>query len=860
MLELYSNLKPFYEKFLKRGQSYGLVPHEIHENALNIFVKVLGIIFLMGINNFSHENSDSVHTIRKIRIIVSDILFHDGTQKESSPFKFAQSLLFKEIFTQSHQENQLKDSLDSKEWEVLFELLLSHEWILEEKFDLSITEKKITPEFLSYFYENILNEFENFFSLTPKVSKRKQRGVFITPWRIIREITDKCLDRYEHSNPKIFQDQRKRIKLLDPSVGTGSFLVYAAESIYRRIKRFSPSISYSSQSIVENYIYGVDLSLSSLTVTKLRLLLWILNINPNSLNSLPANLFRNICIGNSLFGLCRERVQYPLDYSLILERISNNIGYSVSEKENWLNSSFQIQKAFNSPIDSKIRLKEIKNAQLELSSLINTLYRNWLQKQLKNYPRSISIKKNDYEKINPFHWGVVFPEVMLRGGFDLIVGNPPYGRSILSKLEKSVLKLVFKSCSGKNTKKYSLNAASAFIERSITLLKSNGIFGMIVPFSILRVEEFETLRKFILENSMIWEIDDESAAFSDVTLEMCSIFLTKKFETDYKVTINSRPNIIVESEVPIDVFRKYNRFMIYFDGLWDKIVTQSLVQIDKVSGDYGIDHRIVKKDLSSKYTPKYCITYLHSGRCVSKYGLNPKYFQWSKPHPTNDRFSTYFRESRLVNTAIGNRFRVAYKPEKFIPGTNVSVLEIYDSSYHYFPMLILLNSDLLNYLLKRYILNFSNLTIYLHKYYTNLIPIKYPSEFEEEFSILASYLVFLNQGHLYNKFNIDKRTEYLQNLANYLVYDLYFPEILGFSSNLALSVQKYLIPIEIDTFLDLIFFHENASDLELLTRIIDSNLKIIQRVTNTLRKDEEIRLYKKTIFNNEIVKQIRKEL
>jgi hypothetical protein len=363
----------------------------------------------------------------------------------------------------------------------------------------------------------------------------------------------------------------------------------------------------------------------------------------------------------------------------------------------------------------------------------------------------------------------------------------------------------------------------------------------------------------MLERTVIWQINDESAAFADVTLEMCSIFLTKKVESDYEVTIKPRPSIQAEEKVPISIFRKYNRFMIYYNHLWDKIERQGLVINGVVSGDYGIDHRILKKDLSSKISRKYPICYLHSGRSVTKYALNPKYFQWSKPHPTNERFSTYFREPRLVNTAIGNRFRVAYKPEKIVPGTNVSILEV-SSSYHYYPMLILLNSDLINYLLKRYILNFSHLTVYLHKYYTKMIPIKYPREFEHEFTTLASYLLFLNQAIMFGKLAQNKRTEYLLNLSNYLVYDLYFPEILGISSNLAVNVGKYLKPIDIESFIDLIFFQESETDQERLLQVISSNWKTIKKVTNQLRRDEEIRQHKKTIFNHKIVRHICKEL
>ncbi|MFX1285997.1 MAG: Eco57I restriction-modification methylase domain-containing protein [Promethearchaeota archaeon] len=866
MFRLYSSLKPFYERFLQRGQSYGLSSHEIHEMALNYFIKFLGVIILTSWESRNTNNMILLANTRKIRMSIHEILFQKDSQSVQLFINGIPSIL-QEILELSHQEAQFKDSLTSEEWDELIELLLANQWTIAETFkSVKGNEKQISPEFLSYFYENVLNDFENFFSLTPKVSKRKHKGVYYTPWRIIREITDKCLDHYESKNSQLSQSKGKYIRILDPSCGTGSFLVYSAESLYQRLKRnINPNIS--PYKIVECCIYGTDLSSSSLTVAKIRLLFWILNLNPNTLGSLPYWLFRNICAGNSLFGLCKERIQYPLDYSTTLSRINLYLETDYEKKhdeftgvdENWLKSSLRIKQAKTKHLSSNSHLNVIHKAEKELSSLVNTFYQNWLENRIRNYPRPVPLKRKELDTIIPFHWGISFPEVILQGGFDVIIGNPPYGRSILSKLEKSLLKLVYKSCSGQNPKKYSLNAASAFVERSITLLRQYGTLGLIVPFSILRVEEFENLRHFILERTMIWRIDDESAAFTDVTLEMCSIFLFKRIEPDYEVSISPRPEINAEPSVHISVFKKYSRYMIYYNNLWDKAASQGLVMNGVVSGDYGIDHRILKKDLSSKFTPKYPICYLHSGRSVVKFALNPQYFQWSKPHPTNERFTTYFREPRLVTTAIGNRFRVAYKPEKIVPGTNVSILEI-GNSYHYFPMLILLNSDLINYLLKRYILNFSHLTVYLHKYYTKMLPIKYPREFEEEFKILASYLIFLNQANLCGKLSTDKRFEFIFNLANYLVFDLYFPEILGISSNLAVKVRKYLKPIEIESFLDLILFQESETDPKMLSRIISSNWRIIRHVSNRLRDDEEVHQYKKTIFNHEIVRCIRKEL
>lgn len=856
---LFSNLKVYYERFLQRGANYGLSHQEIHENSLQLFSKFLGLAILWQIIN--PDTTDSQLNLRKTRMIIHKYLFDSDTK--SIP------IFLKDILRNpTHIEIQLKDALTSDEWEKLIEILLNMKWNLSEDFKDNLTQNRIemSPEFLSYFYEAVLNDYEKLFSIKsiPKLSKRKNKGIFFTPWKIVKQITDKCYNEYTTSFNDIIKNGKPTIKILDPSCGTGSFLIYSTECLYQRLVPYFPNPSLLAQRIIEHCIYGVDLASSALTIVKLRLICWYISKAECNKGNIPILYLNNIQVGNSLFGHCKEKIQYPLDYKLQISRIIDNTGFKLAKKlkvlsqsqKHWLIISNHMKLLKRNIDKDKFDEKTFIKSKLNLLFLVNTFYQNLIENKAKKQKKFNPLRNKDLDEIEFFHWGFVFPEVMLRGGFDIIIGNPPYGRSVLSTNEKALIKILFRSSSGPQ-KKYSLNAASAFIERSITLLKPNGIAGLIVPFSILRVEEFESLRDLILNKTKILAISDESTAFHEVTLEMCSIFLKKQKISEHKTSITPRSNVSANPEVSVSVFKKYKRFMIYYDKLWEKTASYPN---GIVKGDYGIDHRIVNKDLNSSYSEKYYIPFLHSGRTVTQYGLNPKYFHWSKALLSNPRFTTYYHEPRLINTAIGNQFRVAYKPEKIIPGTNVSILEI-PSSYQFYPMLIILNSDVINYLLKRYILNFSHLTVYLHKYYTSIIPIKYPKDYEKLYSILASYLLFLQQSFHFHRIKFDKRFDYLKNIANYLIYDLYYPEILDSSSSLPEIIQKELAPIDTETFLNLVFENQkNDTELELLNRIIMSNKKTIFRAANRLRENEELHGFKKIIYNHSIPRQIRKEL
>jgi type I restriction-modification system DNA methylase subunit len=111
-------------------------------------------------------------------------------------------------------------------------------------------------------------------------------------------------------------------------------------------------------------------------------------------------------------------------------------------------------------------------------------------------------------KINPFDWEKAFPDVMSRGGFDVIVGNPPYIR-IQNMVEYSPEEVgyyqskeaPYESARSDNFDKYAL-----FIERALSLLNSTGLLGYIVPHKFFTLRSGKTLRKVLASHKHIVEI------------------------------------------------------------------------------------------------------------------------------------------------------------------------------------------------------------------------------------------------------------------------------------------------------------------------------------------------------------------
>jgi len=93
-------------------------------------------------------------------------------------------------------------------------------------------------------------------------------------------------------------------------------------------------------------------------------------------------------------------------------------------------------------------------------------------------------------RVNPFDWKAAFPEAMAAGGFDAIIGNPPYGAD-LTRLDASFLATFYES-SGKTIDSYAL-----FMEQGVRLCRANGATSMIVPTGWYSGAQFGNLRRFI---------------------------------------------------------------------------------------------------------------------------------------------------------------------------------------------------------------------------------------------------------------------------------------------------------------------------------------------------------------------------
>jgi tRNA1(Val) A37 N6-methylase TrmN6 len=184
-----------------------------------------------------------------------------------------------------------------------------------------------------------------------------------------------------------------------------------------------------------------------------------------------------------------------------------------------------------------------------------------------------------------FNWNASFKDVMNAGGFDVVIGNPPYVKiqtfSDYEKKENDYLVSVFKSSTG-NFDLYVL-----FVEKGFNLIKEGGVLGFILPHKFFQSEFGVGLRTFLQEKKALKSIIDfrDNQIFDGATTYTCLLFLNKANNNTFKyLGIKSTINMPQVLENPSGFSN------LFFDSL------------DSKKWIFSLDNRIldkIKKDSQS---------------------------------------------------------------------------------------------------------------------------------------------------------------------------------------------------------------------------------------------------------------------
>lgn len=319
-----------------------------------------------------------------------------------------------------------------------------------------------------------------------------------------------------------FYEALQNVTILDPTCGSGAFLFAAMnilEPLYEacidRMEDFNKQngnlfkaqleeidAKYSSnrqyfifKSIILRNLYGVDIMVEATEIAKLRLFLKMVAVvevdrhkDNMGLDPLPDIDF-NIKCGNTLVGYAtEEELNNALSYGDIFAMQEfkgkiNTLMLQVSKAYELFRS--EQLKVYDDNASIKATKDELKKRLVELNDLLNHHMHN-------SIARSADYKEW-LKSHQPFHWLAEFYLIIQgNGGFDVIIGNPPY-------VEYSSIreKYTVENCRCLS----SSNLYSFVIERSYNILSNNCYIGMIIPISAFCTARMESFMKVLKNDS-----------------------------------------------------------------------------------------------------------------------------------------------------------------------------------------------------------------------------------------------------------------------------------------------------------------------------------------------------------------------
>lgn len=233
-----------------------------------------------------------------------------------------------------------------------------------------------------------------------------------------------------------------------------------------------------------------------------------------------------------------------------------------------------------------------------------------------------------------FKWEDKFPEVFRDGGFDVVIGNPPYVQlSMEDGVQLSMKEYLinrFRSSMGR------LNTYGFFIRLGIDIAKEKGNVGFIIPNTILTQDYYKELREMILASCKIWGIANFSnLPFKDAVVENITLILEKtnsdKNKTSNQITIfdaTSELLFVKQKEIEQNLFvqNEGSQFIVNLDETANTLKTKIINNTKKLGDFLDINQAIALKADRAKYLNKEkkddSYKAVIDGRNIGRYSLN----------------------------------------------------------------------------------------------------------------------------------------------------------------------------------------------------------------------------------------------
>lgn len=699
----------------------------------------------------------------------------------------------------------------------------------------------------------------------------------------------------DRDNAVELNDKLSAIKVCDPAIGSGAFPIGMLQEIFEAKKFIYPYLKTNKEfnpaqvkkDIIQNSIYGVDLEKGAVDIAQLRF--WLALVVDETIPHPLPNLDYKIMQGNSLLesyegidlskAALFEEPNVTIVNPTLFEEPKTEYGFSEKNrndikqlisnyfKEEDKDQKQQIRKNIDrivlDHIDKSLEfhenrlLIEIADYEKRLENKTEQLTEKQKEKyfakskevkeidkrkkQLAN--RTVARKKLlDFEKTDErpyFLWHLFFMDVFEKGGFDVMIGNPPYRQiQTMDISEKTLLESANFKTFTRTGDIYCL-----FYEKGFEYLKNDGVLTYITSNSWLKTKYGKPLRVFFSEECSPQKLlnFEDTKIFPAATVEVNILSALKAIRTKPMLAVTFNDNYNLKTSI-VDFFNKNHFEISDFDengwvisGKEEMVIKQGLEGVGKPLKDWDVsiyigilngfnDAFIIKTEVRDeiiksnpkaneivrpilrgrdlkKYTYKWDDLWLintHNG--IKKLGIErvnveqdyPEIFELLRPyqeqleirknkgdHWTNLRNCAYFFEfdkPKIIWGELSDIPKFAYDESGMYAEATLFAMTGKNLKY----LLTILNSRIALWYFNQITTTSGMGTSRWKKYKIEQLPIPQISNSEmKPFEIIADYLTFIiepNNQDVFEHASNDIISRFFEDVLNMMVYELYFEE------------------------------------------------------------------------------------
>ena len=454
--------------------------------------------------------------------------------------------------------------LPEKYMKSLLDFFASYNFTIDEN-DPDDAEVGVDPEMLGRIFENLLED-------------NKDKGAFYTPKEIVSYMCRESLIAYLQTGiedettkeairqfvtthqvqeylPENTDQLLKDVKICDPAIGSGAFPMGLLKELFLCRTALEGISQHQAaeikKHIIQQNVYGVDIERGAVDIARLRFWLSLI-VDEETPQALP-NLDFKIMQGNSLLE------QYKgVDLSTMTEKKADDTGMLT-----FFDDMIDVcRKKLRDMLVQYFDCTDHKEKQSLRIRIIDNVKQQLLEQHIKVDFGDLDLSGNDQF----FLWHTWFHDVFSKGGFDIVIGNPPYidSETMTATIpkEREIYADTYKCAVG------NWDMFVVFIEKGLQICSKSGIYTFIIPNKLIAAKYAQILREEIEKTSIV-EIRDYSRVdvFTNASVYPCTLICCATSKYDYQLlftTMGDKQDIANTNRVDLNIFMTCPYWDVFF--------------------------------------------------------------------------------------------------------------------------------------------------------------------------------------------------------------------------------------------------------------------------------------------------------